>query len=84
MTEKKCIDCKKCGPFDVFKGYCEYKKERVLLDTPADDCSMYEQAGKCKHCEKYSVTPGKDFIGLCAGKMVFPDLKACQEYKAQA
>ncbi|HUM43784.1 MAG TPA: hypothetical protein PKI14_12625 [Fervidobacterium sp.] len=87
---KYCKDCKNCATFDVFKGNCEALGKRVILDTPMDDCSDYQQKEKCGFCKYYAMKPKEEFLGVCRKDSDVPDvdvyaeLVACNDFVPSA
>ncbi|PSH04754.1 MAG: hypothetical protein CXZ00_05115 [Acidobacteria bacterium] len=79
MTHK-CADCINLSPRDVFNGYCEAKEQSVLIDDAA--CPSFQSTQKCKFCKKYEASE-KEFLGICNGEMVYPDLGGCEQFTAK-
>lgn len=76
----KCNDCIKCASRDVFNGYCEARGVTVLIDAPANDCSTFAPARKCKFCASYLASAKDAHLGTCENVTVYPDLGACEKF----
>lgn len=79
MTQT-CGDCVNLSGRDVFNGYCEKNEKSMLVDEAA--CQEFESTVKCKFCSNYQPSD-QEFLGVCNGSMVYPDLSGCEEFAAK-
>lgn len=80
MEEKCHLDCEAYQAIDVFKGYCQIKKEVVLGDDGG--CENFKQVKKCQCCKNFQ--PTDEYLGTCKGEFfTYPDLlaKTCADFQ---